>query len=156
MSFSTTLHTPTPTNSFLLGTLPSPSQGQNPRVVPDFRTTNPSHTNPYSVLEHTKVIATSIAGVARGTISNDAAEYSSSTNKVPPSMGVVLGIFFGFTGLITIAAAMLIIWRRRRGNREVKGMELGQLEGGEVKALDPPPPYERVSAGDGRGDGQAV
>ena len=156
MSFSTTLPTSTPTNSFLLGTLPSPSPDPNPRVVPDYQTTTPPQATPYSISEHAQVIATSIARLARGTISNDAAAYSSSTNKVQPSMGVVLGIFFGFTGLITIAAAMLIIWRRRRGNREVKGMELGQLEGGEVKALDPPPPYERVSAGDGRGDGQAV
>jgi hypothetical protein len=127
MSLSTTLQTSTPTNSFLPGTLPSPSSDPNSRVVPDYQTTTPLQATPYSISEHTQGIATSIAGVARGTISNDAAEYSSSTNKVQPSMGLVVGIFVGFTGLVTIAAAMLIIWRRRRGNREVKGMELGQV-----------------------------
>jgi hypothetical protein len=155
MSLSTTLQTSTPTNSFLPGTLPSPSLDPNSRVVPDYQTTTPLQATPYSISEHTQGIATSIAGVARGTISNDAAEYSSSTNKVQPSMGLVVGIFVGFTGLVTIAAAMLIIWRRRRGNREVKGMELGQVEGGEVKALDPPPPYE-VGTGVGREEGQDV
>jgi hypothetical protein len=137
-------------------TLPSPSSDPNPRVVPDYQTTTLPQATPYSISEHTQGITTSITRVARGTISNDAAEYSSSTNKVQPSMGVVLGIFFGFTALITVAAAVLIIWRRRRGNRDVKGMELGQVEGGEVKALDPPPPYERVGAGDGREEWQAV
>jgi hypothetical protein len=139
MSLSTTLQTSTPTNSFLPGTLPSPSSDPNSRVVPDYQTTTPLQATPYSISEHTQGIATSIAGVARGTISNDAAEYSSSTNKVQPSMGLVVGIFVGFTGLVTIAAAM----------------ELGQVEGGEVKALDPPPPYE-VGTGVGREEGQDV